>query len=360
MSQQNAAIVGSSFVRQYYQALAENKETLHKFYGERAVRTYIDDEITDGDNVRMATGQQNIKEQIGNITYEDLTLNLESPYGSVNSQPTIGGGILTTVTGLVGFYGHATRRLVQTVILQPVNGSFVVQNDMFHVLKEDASTVNSVNITKVVQPVVTEVAQQTDPAGELPYAEVIHEHIDETNEQQVAEAEGLETVYPTTISSDDMVVEEANGPESNKSWSQVAGTKPKEGAAPINHAASNVSRRPKKAPAEQAATQQTQTNGSPQSKATAPQKKNTTSIFIQGDILPELQLSELKEAFNKFGEIKNISGNKNDTKRYIHYDDPVAVDRALDVKNVIIRDQPVSIKPAKHKNSRGRGGRGRN
>lgn len=371
MSHNNAAVVGSSFVRRYYEFLAEKKGELYKFYGERACRTYVDDELDEANRTRVASGQQDIKQQIDTIQFDDLSLDLAAPYGSVNCQATVGGAILITVTGLIGFYGKANRRLVQTVVLQELSsGHFVVANDIFHVLKEDASAVKEVNVTEIVQPVVSEVAQQTEPIAEIPYEEPIPTEdvaaAVPTRQPHAIEAEEAPDLAALRLQGEENAAfQEEEVPGGSKSWVQIVGANAKN-AAPPTAAAPKSSRAPRQkkaaAPANQQAPQQRPaSNGRrQQGKGNAPQGKKggSTSIFIKGEVLPAVEIDELRDLFGAFGTIKDITGNQDDMKLYIHYDNAAAVDSALERQTEHVRGQPISILPARSKPSgRGRGGR---
>eukprot|EP01138_Halocafeteria_seosinensis_P000633 gb/GECG01000648.1/.p1 GENE.gb/GECG01000648.1/~~gb/GECG01000648.1/.p1 ORF type:complete len:379 (+),score=62.45 gb/GECG01000648.1/:1-1137(+) len=371
-TQEHATVVGSTFVRKYYEYLAQQKDSLYKFYGENACRTYIDDELDESIRTRVASGIQNIKQQIDNVRYDDLGLDLAAPYGSVNCQPTIGGCIVVTVTGLIGFYGKATRRLVQTVVLQrlPNAGPYVVVNDMFHVLKEDASAVREVNVTEIVQPVVNEASQQTEPIAEIPYDEPIPtEDVTAARQPHAIEAEEAPDLAALRLEGQENgAFPEEELPSGSKSWVQVVGANAKNAAPPASTAPKGArAQRQKKeaAPAgQQAPRQGAQNNGRRQqgkgSAAAAAQGKKggSTSIFIKGDVLPALEMDELRELFGVFGTIKDITGSQEDMKLYIHYDNPAAVDSALERKTEHARGKPINILPARSKTSgRGRGGR---
>lgn len=119
--------VGREFVRQYYTVLHEAPEVLHRFYssGSTFVHGGID---RPGLAVEPVIGQLDIDKKIRELNFKDCHTKIRQ----VDSQATIGSGVVVQVTGELSNNGEPMRRFMQTFVLAPQSAKkFYVHNDIF-------------------------------------------------------------------------------------------------------------------------------------------------------------------------------------------------------------------------------------
>jgi Ras GTPase-activating protein-binding protein 1 len=119
--------VGREFVRQYYTVLHEAPEVLHRFYssGSTFVHGGIDKPGLTEDPV---VGQLEIDKKIKTLSFKDCHTKIRQ----VDSQSTIGNGVVVQVTGELSNNGEPMRRFMQTFVLAPQTPKkFYVHNDIF-------------------------------------------------------------------------------------------------------------------------------------------------------------------------------------------------------------------------------------
>jgi hypothetical protein len=119
--------VGREFVRQYYTVLHEAPEVLHRFYssGSTFVHGGVD---RPGLTEEPVTGQLEIDAKIKLLNFKDCHTKIRQ----VDSQATIGSGVVVQVTGELSNNGEPMRRFMQTFVLAPQTPKkFYVHNDIF-------------------------------------------------------------------------------------------------------------------------------------------------------------------------------------------------------------------------------------
>ncbi|KAJ3172652.1 hypothetical protein HDU88_005982 [Geranomyces variabilis] len=125
--------VGWLFVQEYYTFLNRDQGRLHLFYnkkssflhdheGEAAAATYF--------------GQQDIHKRIAELGFNECKVLVSN----VDSQASMGGGIVVQVLGEMSNEGGSSHKFAQTFFLAPQTNGFYVLNDIFRFLKEDIET----------------------------------------------------------------------------------------------------------------------------------------------------------------------------------------------------------------------------
>ncbi|KAJ3182949.1 hypothetical protein HDU87_007371 [Geranomyces variabilis] len=125
--------VGWLFVQEYYTFLNRDQGRLHLFYnkkssflhdheGEAAATTYF--------------GQQDIHKRIAELGFNECKVLVSN----VDSQASMGGGIVVQVLGEMSNEGGSSHKFAQTFFLAPQTNGFYVLNDIFRFLKEDIET----------------------------------------------------------------------------------------------------------------------------------------------------------------------------------------------------------------------------
>jgi hypothetical protein len=119
--------VGREFVRQYYTVLHEAPDMLHRFYssGSTFVHGGVD---RPGFTEEPVIGQFEIDKKIRLLNFKDCHTKIRQ----VDSQATIGNGVVVQVTGELSNNGEPMRRFMQTFVLAPQTPKkFYVHNDIF-------------------------------------------------------------------------------------------------------------------------------------------------------------------------------------------------------------------------------------
>lgn len=119
--------VGREFVRQYYTVLHEAPDVLHRFYssGSTFVHGGVD---RPGLTEEPVTGQLEIDKKIKLLNFKDCHTKIRQ----VDSQSTIGNGVVVQVTGELSNNGEPMRRFMQTFVLAPQTPKkYYVHNDIF-------------------------------------------------------------------------------------------------------------------------------------------------------------------------------------------------------------------------------------
>jgi hypothetical protein len=174
--------IGREFVRQYYQLLHDAPEVLHRFFSKTSTFVHGGVDRPDRPSEEPAVGQTEIDKKIKSLNFIDCHTNIRQ----VDSQLTIGSGVVVQVTGELSNDGKPMRRFMQTFVLAPqTQKKFYVQNDIFRYQDEvyqDISdtesedqeqqniennliskTASSLNINNYYQ---TEVMQQEETIGQ--------------------------------------------------------------------------------------------------------------------------------------------------------------------------------------------------
>lgn len=172
--------VGREFVRQYYTVLHEAPELLHRFYssGSMFVHGGVD---RLGQSEEPVIGQLEINKKIGQLNFKDCHTKIRQ----VDSQLTIGNGVVVQVTGELSNNGEAMRRFMQTFVLAPQSPKkFYVHNDIFRYQDEIYQDISDTESE--------ETAQQQEPMAEAKQSEANSEYFPADTEQEEARLEQSE------------------------------------------------------------------------------------------------------------------------------------------------------------------------
>lgn len=122
----NTQYVAHEFVRQYYTMLHKDPSQLHRFYTRESRLTHgVSPNARSEDPV---CGQEAINDKISQLHFR----NCHAKIRSVDSHPTIGGGVVIQVTGELSNAGMAMRKFMQTFVLaQQEPKKYNVFNDIF-------------------------------------------------------------------------------------------------------------------------------------------------------------------------------------------------------------------------------------
>jgi len=120
--------VGREFVRQYYTVLHEAPDILHRFYSSGSTFVHGAGELGVGLDEEPVFGQLEIDKKIRTLGFKDCHTKIRQ----VDSQATIGNGVVVQVTGELSNNGEPMRRFMQTFVLAPQTPKkFYVHNDIF-------------------------------------------------------------------------------------------------------------------------------------------------------------------------------------------------------------------------------------
>eukprot|EP00897_Mesotaenium_endlicherianum_P001582 jgi/Mesen1/1451/ME000132S00397 len=129
-----ASMVGNAFVVQYYNVLHQQPDCVHKFYTDASRLTRA--EGGPKGPVETVMTQAAIHEKVMSVQYGDGKAEIHS----VDSQESLGGGVLVMVTGVL-ISKTGGRNFVQTFFLAPQDNGYFVLNDVFRYLEEEAQVV---------------------------------------------------------------------------------------------------------------------------------------------------------------------------------------------------------------------------
>jgi len=131
--------VGREFVRQYYTLMNEAPGFLHRFYSTKSsfIHSGVD---KPGQETEPVYGQKDIHKKIAELNFADCHTKIRQ----VDSQSTVGDGVVVQVTGELSNNGGPMRRFMQTFVLAHQNPKqYYVHNDIFRyqdeVFQEDES-----------------------------------------------------------------------------------------------------------------------------------------------------------------------------------------------------------------------------
>ncbi|KAL3279493.1 hypothetical protein HHI36_017003 [Cryptolaemus montrouzieri] len=119
--------VGREFVRQYYTLLNKAPNHLHRFYNQQSsfVHGGLDPQNRETSPV---IGQKQIHQKIQQLNFHDCHAKITQ----VDSQGTLGGGVVVQVTGELSNAGQPMRRFTQTFVLAAQSPKkYYVHNDIF-------------------------------------------------------------------------------------------------------------------------------------------------------------------------------------------------------------------------------------
>uniref|UniRef100_A0A6B2EEE4 Putative ras gtpase-activating protein-binding protein 2 n=1 Tax=Phlebotomus kandelakii TaxID=1109342 RepID=A0A6B2EEE4_9DIPT len=119
--------VGREFVRQYYTLLNKAPNHLHRFYNHQSSFVHGGLEANNRD-ASLVIGQKQIHNRIQQLNFRDC----HAKISQVDSQATLGNGVVVQVTGELSNDGQPMRRFTQTFVLAAENPKkYYVHNDIF-------------------------------------------------------------------------------------------------------------------------------------------------------------------------------------------------------------------------------------
>uniref|UniRef100_A0A8W7NXY1 NTF2 domain-containing protein n=2 Tax=gambiae species complex TaxID=44542 RepID=A0A8W7NXY1_ANOCL len=119
--------VGREFVRQYYTLLNKAPDFLHRFYNNSSsfVHGGLD---AKSQEATLVIGQKQIQSKIQQLNFRDC----HAKISQVDSQATLGNGVVVQVTGELSNDGQPMRRFTQTFVLAAQSPKkYYVHNDIF-------------------------------------------------------------------------------------------------------------------------------------------------------------------------------------------------------------------------------------
>jgi len=123
--------VGREFVRQYYTLLNESPAHLYRFYNHNS--SFIHCGI-DPPNLPVV-GQKDIHQQIQQLNFQDCRTKIKR----VDSQATLGNGVVVQVFGKLSNAGQRMRKFTQTFVLAAQSPKkYYVHNDIFRYQDDDS------------------------------------------------------------------------------------------------------------------------------------------------------------------------------------------------------------------------------
>lgn len=231
--------VGREFVRQYYTVLHEAPDVLHRFYSSSSTFVHGGVDKPDRPCEEPVVGQLEIDKKIKLLNFKDCHTKIRQ----VDSQLTIGSGVVVQVTGELSNNGEPMRRFMQTFVLAPQTPKkFYVHNDIFRyqdeVYQDNSDTesedqqINESNlITKTAslninyyQSVEQNMQQQDEGTGQQSTSSMSSSLPILTSPQQSTEAQKAEEI---NMNQNDLVsveapVEEQNGHMNGHSNEEVS------------------------------------------------------------------------------------------------------------------------------------------
>ncbi|XP_059612205.1 ras GTPase-activating protein-binding protein 2 [Phlebotomus argentipes] len=119
--------VGREFVRQYYTLLNKAPNHLHRFYNQQS--SFVHDGLEPNNRESsLVIGQKQIHNRIQQLNFRDC----HAKISQVDSQVTLGNGVVVQVTGELSNDGQPMRRFTQTFVLAAETPKkYYVHNDIF-------------------------------------------------------------------------------------------------------------------------------------------------------------------------------------------------------------------------------------
>lgn len=135
--------VGREFVRQYYTLLNRAPDHLHRFYNNQSSFVHDGLEVHSCREATLVIGQKSIHHKIQQLNFRDC----HAKISQVDSQVTLGNGVVVQVTGELSNDGQPMRRFTQTFVLAAQSPKkYYVHNDIFRYqdvyLEDDADVEN--------------------------------------------------------------------------------------------------------------------------------------------------------------------------------------------------------------------------
>ncbi|KAL7306289.1 hypothetical protein TKK_0001720 [Trichogramma kaykai] len=145
--------VGREFVRQYYTLLNRAPTHLHRFYNNHS--SFVHGGLESNRESLPAIGQKQIHQKIQALNFQDC----HAKINQVDSQSTLGNGVVVQVSGELSNAGHPMRRFTQTFVLAAQGPTkYYVHNDIFRYQdfgygdeEEEEEVENDANVNETVE-----------------------------------------------------------------------------------------------------------------------------------------------------------------------------------------------------------------
>ncbi|KAM0825062.1 hypothetical protein ACQ4PT_069803 [Festuca glaucescens] len=204
-------VIGNAFAQQYYRILNLSPEHVHKFYHDESTLGRAD---SDGILTTVTTTDA-INEYFLSTELKDCLIQLES----VDTQPSLAGGVLIVVTGFFTMPDTVKHRFAQSFFLAPQEtGGYFVLNDVLRYVREmpspetnealvDHSNGNTQIAPFPAEPETTSIKESMDP--ELPSAESVPVNCEVINPSAETTYVDVEVINPSVenISVNDEVMD---------------------------------------------------------------------------------------------------------------------------------------------------------
>ncbi|KAG4107807.1 NTF2-domain-containing protein [Neocallimastix lanati (nom. inval.)] len=315
------------FVQEYYTIMNNSPEKLHQFYNKDSY--YCNG--SEGESSKIYHGQSEINKRIKELEYEDCKVLVSN----VDSQISSGDGIIIQVLGEMSNKGGASHKFAQTFFLAKQPNGYFVLNDIIRFLKEDIENeyedFDTPNENYVSQD------QYMDNQNSNIISEEIIEQMNESlvidNDATLEEKENLETIETNPIVEEKKV--------ENETFEKVEG--PTSATAKLNDT-QETNEVPK---VENKSLPNSNIQKTSQGRRQEQKINFEREIFIK-DVNENISKDKLKEAFSKFGEVKNIDVFYNRHNGFVEFATVESVKKAIAAKSVIIDGHKV-IAEEKHK-----------
>ncbi|GAB0088295.1 Ras GTPase-activating protein-binding protein [Sergentomyia squamirostris] len=157
--------VGREFVRQYYTLLNKAPNHLHRFYNHQS--SFVHDGLEPNNRESgLVIGQKQIYNRIQQLNFRDC----HAKISQVESQATLGNGVVVQVTGELSNDGQPMRRFTQTFVLAAETPKkYYVHNDIFRYQdvysddEVDADSERSENDAEIETTAVTGSVEEQPP-----------------------------------------------------------------------------------------------------------------------------------------------------------------------------------------------------
>jgi hypothetical protein len=391
------------FVQEYYTIMNNSPEKLHQFYNKDSY--YCNG--SEGESSKIYHGQSEINKRIKELEYEDCKVLVSN----VDSQISSGDGIIIQVLGEMSNKGGASHKFAQTFFLAKQPNGYFVLNDIIRFLKEDIENeyedFDTPNENYVSQDQYMDNQNSNIISEEI--IEQMNESLVIDNDATLEEKENLETIETNPIVEEKKVenetfekvegptsataklndTQETNGktatPETTSSTTQATTTTQASSTTTATIAPTTVTSNELTESATENETKRTNqvksfatvtASNTSNSHATTnhykevPKVENKSlpnsniqktsqgrrqeqkinferEIFIK-DVNENISKDKLKEAFSKFGEVKNIDVFYNRHNGFVEFATVESVKKAIAAKSVIIDGHKV-IAEEKHK-----------
>lgn len=327
----DATQVGYSFVCQYYTVLHNSAQFLYQFYNEQSSLTVAESDST---NAAVVQGQQAIHQKVIELGYVDAKVEIMS----VDSQYSLGGGVLVIVTGMITRKGSERRAFAQSFFLAVQEKGYFVLNDIIRFLPEHVELKNE------------------EPTKDIPNGETEEIQVPETFAPPQAEEEAAPQVAAVqeeilaakaeeVQANEDMPLETKEDENAPKTYASILQRMKAAAAAAAAKEAPVAKKQEKPAPVPTPTPAPTQapvvptessTMDTPAVPAQAPglEKAPVLSIFVR-NIPPTMDESDIERAFSAYGKIRNgrrgisLKVQKGSSYAFVDFETPEMVQAAV-------------------------------